>query len=117
MNSHERWQAERLTAVGADNPDQWMFTNSRGGHLDPDNLRHAFDRLGTRAGIDGLTPSALRHQASTELARARVDPSHRRRIMRHASFRVGDEFYTHLDYEDLRGDMERLASWQEDTKR
>lgn len=107
---HERWQQTQLAASGVTNPDGWLFPSTRGGYLHPDNLRHSIGRLGGKAGIDGLTPGSFRHAATTDLARDKVDPSHRRRILRHKKLSVTDQYYTHLSTEDLRADLDRLAS-------
>ena len=87
-----------------------MFPNTRGGFLHPDNLRHSITRLGAKAKISGLTPVAFRHTLQTDMTKAKVDPSHRRRVMRHSSLAVGDQYYTHLGHNDLRADLEALSS-------
>jgi len=110
LNSHEQWLATKLGAAGIDNPDHWIFPSTSGGFIHPDNLRHSIARLGDKAGIDGLTPDLFRHTASTDMTRARMDPSHRRRIMRHSRLSTTEQYYTHLGHEDLRADLEKLAS-------
>ncbi|MHB1510795.1 MAG: tyrosine-type recombinase/integrase [Acidimicrobiales bacterium] len=107
---HERWLQTELLAGAVTNPEGWMFPSTRGGYQHPDNMRHCIARLGVKAGIAGLTPVLFRHTAATDLAKEKVDPSHRRLIMRHGSLAVTDQYYTHLSHEDLRADLDRLAS-------
>jgi integrase len=109
LTEHEAWQRTQLLATGTSNPEGWMFPSTRGGFLHPDNLRHSIARLGAKAEISGLTPVAFRHTLQTDMTKARVDPSHRRRVMRHSSLAVGDQYYTHLGYEDLRADLDKLS--------
>jgi hypothetical protein len=50
----------------------------------------------------------FRHSAGADLAKANVDPSHRRRTLRHANLPTTDTCYTHLGHEDLRANPQTV---------
>lgn len=74
------------------------LTTGTGTPIGPSNLRKTIKRIGEGAGIEKLTPYALRHSANSFLAAAGVAPEVRGRIMGNSP-RVNVEIYTHATTE------------------
>lgn len=72
-----------------------IFTTPLGTPVDPDNLRHALDRLGREAGIGHVHPHQLRHSvASLLIAEGHTAPEVAK-VMGHSSPSVTMAFYAH----------------------
>jgi len=72
-----------------------VFTTTMGTPVDPDNLRHALDRIGKSAGIGHVYPHQLRHSvASVLIAHGHTAPEVAR-ILGHSSPAVTLGFYAH----------------------
>ena len=79
-----RWADENL-----------VFTTPIGTPIDPDNLRHALDRLGREAGIAHVHPHQLRHSvASVLIAHGHTAPEVAR-VLGHSSPAVTLSYYAH----------------------
>jgi integrase len=78
------WTAESL-----------IFTTPLGTPVDPDNLRHALDRLGKDAGIGHVHPHQLRHSVASLLIAEGYTPPEVAKVMGHSSPAVTLAFYSH----------------------
>jgi integrase len=72
-----------------------VFTTSLGTPLDPDNLRHALDRLGREAGIGHVHPHQLRHSVASVLIAHGHTPPEVARVLGHSSPSVTMSYYAH----------------------
>jgi integrase len=85
----------QLTAGKA--PDDFVFVASKGGLLRLQNFRHViFDRAVRSAGLDGLTPHALRHTAASLAIAAGADVKVLQQMLGHASATMTLDLYGHL---------------------
>ena len=72
-----------------------VFTTPLGTPIDPDNLRHALERLGRKAGIGHVHPHQLRHSVASVLIASGHTPPEVAKVMGHSSPSVTLTFYTH----------------------
>jgi integrase len=72
-----------------------VICTQTGGFIDRANLRHHFEHLGGRAGIDGLTPHLLRHSATGLLADEGVPPDGLAEMLGHTDTRMVEQHYRH----------------------
>jgi integrase len=79
-----RWECEEL-----------VFTTPLGTPVDPDNLRHALDALGTKAGIGHVHPHQLRHSVASLLISEGHTAPEVARVMGHSSPSVTLAYYAH----------------------
>lgn len=75
--------------------DDLVFTTPLGTPVDPDNLRHALDRLGRRAGIGHIHPHQLRHSVASVLIDRGHTAAEVARVLGHSSPAVTMSFYVH----------------------
>jgi len=95
-------QARQRLRVGANwgagqgwDSDDLVFTTTIGTPVDPDNLRHALDRIGKEAGVGHVYPHQLRHSvASVLIAHGHTAPEVAR-VLGHSSPAVTMGFYAH----------------------
>ena len=72
-----------------------VFTTPIGTPVDPDNLRHALERLGREAGIGHVNPHRLRHSVASVLIANGHTPPEVARILGHSSPSVTLMYYAH----------------------
>jgi len=72
-----------------------VFCTKTDGFIDRANLRHHFERLGSQAGIEGLTPYLLRHSATSLLAEEGVPPDGLAEMLGHTDTRMVEQHYRH----------------------
>jgi integrase len=85
----------QLTAGKA--PDDFVFAAPKGGLLRLQNFRHViFDRAVRSAGLDGITPHALRHTAASLAIAAGADVKVVQQMLGHASATMTLDLYGHL---------------------
>ena len=96
LRRHRRLQAEERLRLGAAWVDTGLvFTTTVGTAVDPDNLRHAFDRLCRRAGLGHWHPHELRHTAASLTIGEGVSLYDVSKILRHSSPRITGDVYAH----------------------
>lgn len=79
--------------------EQLVFTTPMGTPVDPDNLRHALERLGRQAGIGHVHPHQLRHSVASVLIAQGHSAPEVARMLGHANPSVTMTFYAHA-FED-----------------
>ncbi|MCP4308601.1 MAG: site-specific integrase [bacterium] len=97
------WRAkqgrERLQAgehwAGHWSDEDFVFTTPVGTPVDPDNLRHALDRLGREAGIGHVHPHQLRHSVASLMIANGHTPPEVARVLGHSSATVTMTYYAH----------------------
>jgi integrase len=72
-----------------------VFTTEIGTPVDPSNLRDAFDKITTKAGLGHWTPNELRHSAASLLSAAGVPLEVIADVLGHASTRMLEQHYRH----------------------
>jgi integrase len=72
-----------------------VFTTPIGTPVDPDNLRHALERLGREAGVGHVNPHRLRHSVASVLIASGHTPPEVARILGHSSPSVTLMYYAH----------------------
>jgi integrase len=90
-----QWEQERIQAGAAWQDLDLVFCTKTGGFVDRANLRRHFERLGSRAGIDGLTPCLLPHSATSLLAEEGVPPERLSEMLGHTDTRMVEQHYRH----------------------
>jgi len=90
-----QWEQERIQAGAAWQDLDLVFCTKTGGFIDRANLRHHFERLGSRAGIEGLTPYLLRHSATSILAEEGVPPERLSGMLGRTDTRIVEQHYRH----------------------
>jgi len=90
-----QWEQERIQAGAAWQDLDLVFCTKTGGFIDRANLRHHFERLGSRAGIEGLTPYLLRHSATSILAEEGVPPERLSRTLGGTDTRIVEQHHRH----------------------
>jgi integrase len=70
-----------------------VFTTPLGTPIDPDNLRHALERLGREAGIGHVHPHQLRHSVASVLIASGHTPPEVARVLGHSSPAVTLTYY------------------------
>jgi len=90
-----QWEQERIQAGAAWQDLDLVFCTKTGGFIDRANLRHPFERLGSRAGIEGLTPYLLRHSATSILAEEGVPPERLSGMLGRTDTRIVEQHYRH----------------------
>jgi len=80
------------------------------------NVRRIFDRLLEAVGIDRLDAQgrqldihAMRHSAATRFARAGMPLTHAQFVLGHSDPKLTAKIYTHLEANDVRASIERIA--------
>ncbi|MDP9092108.1 MAG: site-specific integrase [Actinomycetota bacterium] len=93
-----RFLVDDLAAlVASKQPEDFVFTASRGGLLRLQNFRHTiFDRAVRSAGLDGLTPHGLRHTAASLAIASGADVKVVQQMLGHASATMTLDLYGHL---------------------
>jgi integrase len=96
LRAHRKRQLEdRLKAGGAWHDTGFVFTSEIGTPLDPSNLRDAFDKITTKAGLGHWTPNELRHSAASLLSAKGVPLEMIADVLGHASTRMLEQHYRH----------------------
>jgi len=72
-----------------------VFTTPIGTPVDPDNLRHALDRIGRLAGIGHVHPHQLRHSVASVLIAAGHTPPEVAKVLGHSNPSVTLSVYAH----------------------
>ena len=72
-----------------------VFTTPMGTPVDPDNLRHALERLGRQAGIGHVHPHQLRHSVASVLIAQGHSAPEVARMLGHSNPSVTMTFYAH----------------------
>ncbi len=72
-----------------------VFTTPLGTPIDPDNLRHALDKLGQQAGIGHVHPHQLRHSVASVLIANGHTPPEVAKMLGHSSPSITLNYYAH----------------------
>jgi len=93
-------QARQRLRAGSHWSGKWageelLFTTPLGTPVDPDNLRHALERLGKEAGIGHVHPHQLRHSVASVLIAHGHTPPEVARVLGHSSPSVTLQYYGH----------------------
>lgn len=79
------------------------------GNRDAVNFRKRdFRELMEEIGCPNMTPYHCRHTFSTLAVRAGVKPNALRRMMGHADIKTSDKYYTHLNADDILGEISKV---------
>jgi integrase len=102
---------ELATHIAGMDPDDRVFTASRGGPLRNSNFRHyIFDPAVARAGLASLTPHDLRDTAASLAVSAGANVKTVQRMLGHASAAMTLDIYAGLFDDDLDTVGERLSA-------
>jgi integrase len=75
--------------------DDLVFTTPIGTPIDPDNFRHALDRIGKACGIGHVFPHQLRHTVASMLIAGQFTPPEVCKVMGHSNPSVTLSVYAH----------------------
>jgi integrase len=95
----EAWrtmQHTEFTAVGIDNPEQWVFTNGDGTVVHPHAVYQAFTRIVNDAGVRRIRFHDLRHTHGSLLIQAGVPVKVVSERLGHANIAFTIQTYQHL---------------------
>jgi integrase len=103
VNLLRSWRAEQTRQrlrVGENWGHGWLeddlvFTTPIGMPVDPDNLRHALQRLGRSAGVGHVHPHQLRHTLASVMIASGHTPPEVAKVLGHSSPAVTLEYYAH----------------------
>ena len=100
LRSWRSEQARQRLRAGQNWSTRWVdenlvFTSPLGTPVDPDNLRHALDRLGRKAGIGHVYPHRLRHSVASVLIASGHTAPEVARVLGHSSPSVTLSYYAH----------------------
>jgi integrase len=99
----------RVVRLAAAHPDGPIFRNARGRPWNRNAMRCAFRRLRARAGVEGVTPYALRHLFATLAIGRGVDSADVAKLMGHAGTEMLMEHYYQPADDALRRAAEKAA--------
>ena len=85
-----------------------MFATELGRIIDPGNFNRTFSRMVKRAGIEHISPHALRHSFATFCLQRGIDMKVLQTIMGHSSMSVTSDIYTHVLNERKIEEMKKL---------
>ena len=116
-----RFVVEDIAQLTAKAPDDFVFAAPKGGGLlRLQNFRHViFERAIRSAGLDGLTPHALRHTAASLAIAAGADVKVVQQMLGHASATMTLDLYGHLygdrldEVADKMDAARALAKWKQ----
>ena len=98
LQRHRRRQIEERLALGPDweNLDL-VYTNTKGNHIDANNLRHrAFPAVLQKAGLPRMRFHDLRHSTATLLLSLGVHPKVVQELLGHSQIAVTMDTYSHV---------------------
>jgi integrase len=98
-----------VARLAAAHPDGPIFRNARGRPWNRNAMRCAFRRLRARAGVEGVTPYALRHLFATLAIGRGVDSADVAKLMGHAGTEMLMEHYYQPADDALRRAAEKAA--------
>jgi integrase len=100
-----RRQTQRLERIAAGprwHDTGYVFTTEVGTPIDPDNLKHAFRKVTTKAGLGNLRFHALRHSCATVALAEGVPLEVISRQLGHAGYAITADVYAHVGREAQR---------------
>ena len=111
----QRQETERQAASARWQDAGYIFTNTRGGYLQPAYVLRAFHDLLDRAGLPRMRFHDLRHSCASLLAAQGVPARVAMQILGHSNISMTQETYTHVFDEGLRDAADAMDRTFEDT--
>ena len=101
LRGHRAAQNRDRLLLGPEWRDEWglIFTTPFGTPVDPDNYRHRVGKLGEKAGLGRIGTHTLRHSAGSFLFAMGIPMKVISETLGHATTRVTEEVYIHLQDE------------------
>ncbi|WP_246846875.1 MULTISPECIES: site-specific tyrosine recombinase/integron integrase [unclassified Corynebacterium] len=90
-----------LAARGANKEEKACFLGSRGGRIDPRQVRRIVEKAGDELGVEQLSPHSLRHTAATHLLDGGADLRIVQELLGHSSLQT-TQIYTHVSSQRLK---------------
>jgi integrase len=89
----ERQAEERALAGSSWKDTPYLFTNGRGGSIEPRWFSKHFAELVTRSGVTMISPHGMRHSYATNLLESGANPRHVQEALGHATLAMTTDLY------------------------
>ena len=106
---HKKSQEEYRDFVGDHYKNQELiFSNSRGGYIDPGNLNRKLNKVAKKIGIPSLSSHVMRHTFATRGLEAGVSLKAMQEFLGHSSIKITGDIYTHLLKKQKKKEIEKM---------